>query len=201
MLGTYNSVEVAGMETVTKQLASEIGGLLPKIGMGLLMLFAFGLAGHLLQRVIRRMGLSTNPSKQDVFVLMGQITKIGLYILGTVTALGTMGVNVSAVVAGLGLTGFALGFAFRDTLSNILAGILILMYQPFHGSDHIAVAGLEGTVEGIDLRYTTLITEDKRFLIPNSLLFSNPITLSRQKAPQVQAGMQWSDGDRVFHDR
>ncbi len=189
------------METVTKQLATEVGGLLPKLGMGLLMMFAFGLTGHLLQRVIRRLAVSANPGKQDVLVLMGQITKIGLYILGAVTALGTIGINVSAVVAGLGLTGFALGFAFRDTLSNILAGILILMYQPFHRSDHIAVAGLEGTVEGIDLRYTTLINEDKRFLIPNSLLFSNPITLSREKAAQVHAGAQWSDGSRVFRDR
>jgi len=84
---------------------------------------------------------------------------------------------VSAIVTGLGLTGFALGFAFRDSLSNILAGVLIVMYQPFHRNDHIAVAGFEGTVDGIDLRYTTLTAEDKKLLIPNSLLLNNPISL------------------------
>ena len=63
------------------------------------------------------------------------------------------------------------------------------MYQPFQRSDHIAVAGFEGTVVGIDLRYTTLIAEDKKLLIPNSLLFSNPISLStKEKRQEVHSG-------------
>ena len=177
------------MQTITKQLAAQVAFLVPKIAMGLLMLFVFGLAGHLLQKIIGRLGLSANTSKQDVLTLMGQTGKVGLFILGAVTALGTMGINVSALVTGLGLTGFALGFAFRDSLSNILAGILILMYQPFHRNDHIAVAGFEGAVVGIDLRYTTLIAEDKKLLIPNSLLFNNPISLwTKEKQREVHPG-------------
>jgi small-conductance mechanosensitive channel len=81
----------------------------------------------------------------------------------------------------LGLTGFALGFAFRDALSNLLAGVLILIYHPFHRTDRIAVAGFEGTVTSIDLRYTTLQDQDKIYLIPNSTLFTNPITLVRRR--------------------
>jgi hypothetical protein len=81
------------------------------------------------------------------------------------------------------LTGFALGFAFRDALSNILAGVLIVMHRPFLRGDHISVVGFEGTVVGIDLRYTTLQKDDKIFLIPNSTLFTNPISLTRVTSP------------------
>ena len=100
-----------------------------------------------------------------------------MLIFGAITALGTAGINVSALVAGLGLTGFALGFAFRDILSNLLAGILIVIFAPFQQQDRISVAGLEGTVINIDLRYTTLQAEGKKILIPNSTLFTNAITV------------------------
>ena len=107
------------------------------------------------------------------------MAKTGLLVFGAVTALGTTGINVSALVAGLGLTGFALGFAFRDILANVVAGVLILVYRPFTRNDRVAVAGFEGTVSAIDLRYTTLTTEDKRILIPNSTLFTNAISVAQ----------------------
>ena len=100
--------------------------------------------------------------------------------------MGTAGIDVSALVAGLGLTGFALGFAFRDVLSNVLAGVLILMYRPFRRGDRIAVSGLEGTVTGIDLRYTILENDGKTILIPNSNLFTNPIVVT-PVAPSASA--------------
>ena len=88
--------------------------------------------------------------------------------LGIIIGLGTMGVDVTALVAGLGLTGFALGFALRDAVSNLLAGILIILYQPFRVGDRIEVAGSAGTVVGINLRYTVLDAADMRILVPNS---------------------------------
>jgi small-conductance mechanosensitive channel len=88
-----------------------------------------------------------------------------------------MGVNVSALVASLGLTGFALGFAFKDAVSNLLAGALILFYRPFCRGSRVAVTGIEGVVTAIDLRYTTLEDGNKKFLIPNANLLSNAITL------------------------
>ncbi|HSE93079.1 MAG TPA: mechanosensitive ion channel domain-containing protein [Methylomirabilota bacterium] len=113
--------------------------------------------------------------------IVGQTAKVALVCFGAVTALGTVGVNVTALVAGLGLTGFALGFAFRDVLSNLLAGLLILLFRPFTRHDRIAVTGFEGTVAAVDLRYTTLEREDGRVLIPNSILFTNPIALRARR--------------------
>jgi small-conductance mechanosensitive channel len=80
------------------------------------------------------------------------------------------------------LTGFALGFALKDVLSNFIAGVLILLYRPFHLYDHITVAGLEGTVTEIDLRYTTLQKEGQKYLVPNSILFTNSIGIIESPA-------------------
>jgi small-conductance mechanosensitive channel len=157
----------------------------PKLGASLLILAGFWLAGCLSNRLIRRVADRSEPARRDVIELIAQIARTSLLVFGTVTALGTLGINVSALVAGLGLTGFALGFAFRDALSNILAGVLIVMYRPFLRGDHIAVVGFEGKVAAIDLRYTTLQRDDKIFLIPNSTLFTNPISLTQTAKPSV----------------
>ena len=149
-----------------------------KLAAGLFMLAAFWLASSVGRKLIRRLGRSNEPARQDVVNLLAEIARLGLLVFGVVTALGTVGVNVSALVAGLGLTGFALGFAFRDALSNILAGVLIVIHHPFRRGDHLAVVGFEGTVVGIDLRYTTLQRDDKTFLIPNATLFTNPLSLT-----------------------
>jgi len=84
---------------------------------------------------------------------------------------------VGALVAGLGLTGFAVGFAVKDIISNVLAGMLILVYEPFRRGDRINVAGMEGTVTAIDFRYTTLEAEGRRILVPNGNLFVKEIVV------------------------
>jgi small-conductance mechanosensitive channel len=89
---------------------------------------------------------------------------------------------VSALVAGLGLTGFALGFALKDTISNLISGVLILLYKPFQIGNRIKISGYEGIVVSIDLRYTELDAESCKILIPNSNLFTNPIEVINVKS-------------------
>jgi small-conductance mechanosensitive channel len=113
-------------------------------------------------------------------MLLARAIRVSLIIFGFVTALGTLGVDISALVAGLGLTGFALGFALKDTISNLLSGILILLYRPFEVGSRIYVAGNEGIVVSIDLRYTELAFENKKILIPNAKLFVDPIIVLQQ---------------------
>jgi len=134
------------------------------------------------RRIISRVGETSDRAKQDILNLIGQIVKIGLLVFGAVTAFGTLGGKCCGAGRRLSLTGFALGFAFPDALSNLLAGILILFYRPFHRGDFIAITGFEGTVVGIDLRYTTLQGQGKTFLIPNSTLFTNCISLTKTMA-------------------
>ena len=115
--------------------------------------------------------------KKPLPSLIGGVARLTMVVLGIVTALGTLGIDVTALVAGLGLTGFALGFAMKDSVSNLLAGVLILAYRPFEMGNHISVSGFEGEVVKIDLRYTFLKKEEKTYLIPNSLIFSNAVTI------------------------
>lgn len=140
---------------------------------------AFWIAGSMGKRAMLRLSRDAVASKQDVLRILAQGLKVALILVGAVSGLGTLGVNVGAMVAGLGLTGFALGFALKDVLSNVLSGMLILFYRPFARGDSIAVSGFEGRVASIDLRYTTLEGEKGRILIPNSVLFTNSIVVRR----------------------
>src|SRR3954463_6985292 len=102
--------------------------------------------------------------------LLASVARISLWVLGLVTALGTLGINITGIVAGLGLTGFALGFALQDSIANLLAGVMILIYRPFEPGDYIECAGFAGRVIRVDLRYTELDAEAECVLIPNSKL-------------------------------
>ncbi|HEY9599466.1 MAG TPA: mechanosensitive ion channel family protein, partial [Cyanophyceae cyanobacterium] len=78
-----------------------------------------------------------------------------------------------------GISGVAIGFAFRDILQNFLAGILILLTEPFQINDQIVFKTIEGTVEAIQTRATTIRTYDgRRVVIPNSELFTNSVTVN-----------------------
>ena len=155
---------------------------IPRIGIGFIIFISFWVGGAILQWIIITSGGKVNEDKRYVFRMAGKAVKVYLVVLGMLTALGTSGVNVSALVAGLGLSGFALGFALKDILSNLLSGALILAYRPFRRGDRISVAGCEGNVQQIDLRYTVVQGDNKIYLIPNSTLFTNTISIFSKEA-------------------
>ena len=165
------------MEQVIKELIHKAFLIAPRVAIGLVVFLLFWMVGFLLQRCIHYVGGKTRLNG-NVLNIFERTAKAALLIVGSVVALGVMGVNVTALVAGLGLLGFGLGFALRDVLSNMIAGILILIYRPLRLNDRVAVSGFEGIVTAIDLRYTTLQAEEKKILIPNSTLFTNAITVT-----------------------
>ncbi len=151
-----------------------------RLGMALAVLLAFYVLSRVIAALIRRVAPRTGPDREALLTLAARVASAGIKIFGVITALGTLGVDVSALVAGLGLTGFALGFALKDSLANLLAGALILFYRPFRRGARITVTGLEGIVKEIDLRYTTLETDERRILLPNSTLLTNPIIVHHE---------------------
>ena len=166
------------MGNIEKTVIEQTTLLGPKVFISVIVLLIFWILAIVANRAIIKISkkMELNASLAS---LLARIAKITLIIFGFVTALGTLGVNVSALVAGLGLIGFALGFALKDTISNLLAGVLILVYRPFVIGNHIKISGYEGTVVSIDLRYTELDGEGNKILIPNSKLFTDPITVLR----------------------
>ena len=113
----------------------------------------------------------------DVIEILGQIAYVSLLVVGIVTALGTLGIDTKAIVAGLSLTSLALGLALHDTVANLIAGLMILIYQPFQRTDRILVEGHSGEVQNITLRYTELRENEKRVFIPNSIVFNKIVVV------------------------
>jgi small-conductance mechanosensitive channel len=101
------------------------------------------------------------------------ITGIGVLLALAVTFPSVRPVDL---LAGLGFFSVAIGFAFKDILENLLAGILLLFRQPFAGGDQIRVGENEGTVERITIRETVLTTfAGERILIPNAAVYKGAV--------------------------
>jgi len=149
---------------------------LPKLTAVLFIIILFFFLAKFVKHIILKLSerLEFDPHLTKFFA---QASRVVFTLFGVITALGTIGINISALVAGLGLTGFALGFAFKDTISNILSGVLILLYRPFNINDKIKVAGYKGKVISVDLRYTKLDSEEGTILIPNSKCFIDPVVV------------------------
>ncbi len=155
-------------------------GFWPRVGIAIAIFLIAWLIGTIVKAIICRTAKHLPAGKARVLRLIGSSSKIVILLVGAITALAMAGVDVKALVAGLGLSGFALGFALKDALSNLLAGALILIYQPFECGDVIEVAGSRGQVTEINLRYTVLQCDDKTHLVPNSILYTNKITLEEK---------------------
>jgi small conductance mechanosensitive channel len=150
----------------------------PKLALALVALIVFLLLARILRVTLRRIaGKSADSGTAQVLRLLASASEVTVFFAGIIASLGIVGVNVSAMVAALGLTGFAVGFALKDALSSLLAGCLILLYRPFQCGQRISVAGSEGVVVEINLRYTALQADGKRILIPNSILHANSISI------------------------
>ena len=164
---------------ILTQLIESLGSALPGIFAGLVVIVAFLIAAVMSRRLLRRLSSArVEADKRPLVELVGETLFYVVIAVGLITGLGTMGVNVSALIAGLGLTGFALGFALRDAVSNLIAGVLILLYQPFGYGNKITVGGNTGIVIGINFRYTVLQADDGSVVhVPNSSMFSNSVTV------------------------
>src|SRR5262245_38398242 len=110
--------------------------LLPKLVVGLIIFLIFLIAARIVAIIVER-GFQRTKIDQSLIVLLNRMITTVIIIFGAVTALGTMGMNIGALVAGLGLSGFALSFALKEALSNLLAGISILLYRPFRVGDYV----------------------------------------------------------------
>lgn len=161
------------------QLLAGLNYAIPRILAGGLIFLVFLGAALVCRRLVRRIVGRVHEDKRPLINLAGETVYYSVVVIGIITGLGTMGIDVSALIAGLGLSGFALGFALRDAVSNLIAGILILLYQPYRYGDRISVAGNTGVVQDINFRYTVLIGNDDSIIhVPNGTMFSNSVVVA-----------------------
>lgn len=168
----------------TPSVAEQILAFIPQLLLAIIILLIFWIFSFFFRRLVQRFGHRTRLD-EAVLNLLTQVFGLAIIVIGLLTALGTIGVDVSALVAGLGITTFAVAFALQDIMSNMLSGLLILMYRPFRRGNWIRVGAHEGVVTDIDLRYTTLQTETQRILVPNATLFKDSIVVTTSGAPTL----------------
>ena len=118
----------------------------------------------------------TKIDDEETLLLLSRLARWTVLVLGTVLALDQVDFDVTGFVAGLGIAGFTIGFALQDITRNFIAGLILLIRQPFDIGDSVEVAGHAGTVLGINTRDTVLKTWDGEMVIlPNLEVFTNPI--------------------------
>ncbi len=98
------------------------------------------------------------------------------WIFLIIAFLGRLGLDMGPVLAGLGITGVVLGFAFQDTIGNLLSGVMIVINAPFRIGDYIETGSFSGTVSDMDMICVILSTPDNRKItISNKLVWGSPI--------------------------
>ncbi len=152
---------------------------LPRVGLAAMVIVVAWGAGRLTRAgAVRALRRRHTPSFSTV---MAKIAGWAITTVGVLLALAVTFPSVKPVdlLAGLGFFSVAIGFAFKDILENLLAGILLLFRQPFVGGDQIRVADNEGTVERITIRETVLTTFDgERVLIPNADVYKSAVRIN-----------------------
>jgi len=187
-------------DTVVAKIHIWINGFfeqLPNIASAIaFLLLAYGLAKlaswgvrHLLHR----------RQRLDLGQLLGSIVFFGVMLLAVMIAAAIVfpSVKPGDILATLGIGSVAVGFAFKDILQNLFAGLLLLTRRPFHRGDQIVVKDYEGTVEHIESRATLIKTYDgRRVIIPNADIYTLPVTVNTAfpiRRSQLDIGIGYND--------
>jgi small conductance mechanosensitive channel len=133
---------------------------------------------YLIWRVLSRVALTRWKHRLDKTsaAFAETLIKFSILSIGVLAALGAAGIQTTAVLASLGVVGLTIGFAARETLSNIISGILIFLDRPFTIDDLVEIDGNYGRVERITLRSTRIVTNDGKMLaVPNSAVMNKTV--------------------------
>jgi len=150
--------------------------LLARAALFVAILALFWMLGGVVRRLVTRLtDRAEHVSELSRSILVG-VASNTVIVLGFFIALAQVGVDVTALLAGLGIAGFIVGFALQDTLANFASGAMILLYRPFDVGDVIEAGGVNGTVGGMSLVSTTILTFDNETLVvPNSKIWGDVI--------------------------
>jgi len=119
--------------------------------------------GNLMDRWLT--GKAMEPPMRKLLV---RIVRLLIFAMALVVALGTAGMDVTALIAGVGVAGLGIGLAMQGILSNLMAGLTIIFTKPFRFGEYIEIAGVQGQVTSIELFTTTLLHADhSQVIIPN----------------------------------
>jgi len=162
------STEVSAMSSKISELVLTYG---PKIIGVLLLVFASWFAAAYVRKIVRK-GLRTAKFDETLTRFISNAVRWLVLAIAGISILGVFGVHATSFAALIGAAGLAVGLAFQGTLSNLAAGVMLLIFRPFKVLDVVQVGGVKGTVDEIDLFSTIIDTVDhRRVYVPNSAVF------------------------------
>lgn len=161
---------------------NELIALLPNIIIALLVLILCLAVASFAKSLARRIALR-RLSHQGAALLLARLVHTSIVVVGFLIAISIVAPSFQAadLVKMLGIGTVAIGFAFQNILQNFLAGILLLLQEPFRLGDLISVTGIEGNVSDIQARATIVTTkEGRQVIIPNATIFTNPVAVGHK---------------------
>ncbi len=171
--------------------------LIPSMVIALVTLFIFYLVSKGVGQVIEK--TFSGKSHQNLGQVLSRLAGWGVMFIGLLVAVAIVAPSVTPakLLSTLGIGGVAIGFAFKDILQNFLAGILLLLRQPFEVGDQIIYGSYEGTVEEIETRSTLLKTYDgRRVVIPNGEIYTQAVVVNtafENRRYQYDIGVGYGD--------
>ena len=150
---------------------------------------------NFVRRFIKK-AMQRTEAEQGVITFVDSFVKAGMYIVLALFIASYFGVDAASVIALVGSAGVAIGLAVQGSLSNLAGGVLLLLLKPFVVGDYIIdSAGMEGTVEEIQIFFTKLKTPDNRTIIlPNGNLANNSIinvTTAQTRRCDIMVGISY----------
>ena len=192
--GPFSGIAVTVASSIT-ELILNVFAWLPRLMGALLLLLIFWVTARMVRALARR--TMRNPEiDPNVRQLALALAFYGVWALGLLAILSALGVDSSSIAATVGVSGFILGFAFKDILSHFFAGLMLLSSRQLTIGGQIVIKEFEGTVESIDLRAVKLRLFDGRVVtIPNgdvfnSAVISNTTNATRRREFRVSIGLQ-----------
>lgn len=154
-----------------QQLGANFMALLPSFVLGCLLFVVFIFIARIIKALVQHLNARRH---YNLALVMGRLAQWSVLLFGLLVSVTVAfpAFTPANLISALGITGIAVGFAFKDIFENFMAGILILATEPFRIDDQIVFGNFEGTVERIETRATMIRTYDgRRVIIPNAELF------------------------------
>lgn len=189
------AVDVAQrLESAVRQLVRSTLNNLPSFLGALVVIGLTWLVAMLVRRVAQLWAEQTEGDRSTE-ILIGRLGYGSVWVLGSIVALGLLGLNFATLLGTLGLTSVAIGFSLKDVLSNYISGVILLAARPFRLNDEVVIGEYEGTVIQVKLRTTTIQTYDgRKVFIPNQSVFNRSIinnTASIARRSDVIVGIDY----------
>lgn len=135
--------------------------------------------GFILAKAVAKLvvkGMRKRGMDPSVYRFVETIVKVMIMVVVVISALSSLGVNISSFIAALASVGVAIGLGLQNSVSQFASGIMIIFNKPFKKGDFVEIKGVSGSVSEINIMYTVLLSPDnKRIIMPNSDITSNHI--------------------------